>query len=485
MTKNFRYKRLSWLWLALVVVVLVAPGCKKYVDVPLPLNSVAVAGAFQNDNTAAAALTSVYALLSVQGLFDGPSGIGSFTGLYGDDLKLWSTLPDYQALYGDGVSSTVGGVTGYWSTIYKQLYSVNLAIEGLKPATGLNYRGQWLGEAYFLRGLLYFYQTNLYGDLPLVLGSDYLVNNTLARSPQAAVYAQIVSDLKQAQSLMDNSYHDATGTVVTGRGRPNRLAATALLARVYLYMKDWKNAEAQADSLIGDATDYQLPALSGVFLVNSKEVIWGLVPYQTIGNPFQVKDARGYYMTPGKTPAAVPVLSTFSDSLVAAFEPGDGRWNAWVGKDSVAASGSTPAAVYYYASKYKAMGTYTAAQETLVMLRLAEQYLIRAEARAQQNNLSGAMADLNAVRARAGLGASPAVTQSDVLAAILHERRVELFTEVGQRWFDLRRSGNLDAVMSVLAPKKGGSWSSYAAWWPIPLTDIQNDTRLVQTPGYQ
>jgi hypothetical protein len=247
-------------------------------------------------------------------------------------------------------------------------------------------------------------------------------------------------------------------------------------------MKDWKNAEAQADSVIGDVGDFQLPALSGVFLVNSKEVIWGLVPYQTIGNPFQVKDARGYYMTPGKTPAAVPVLSTFGDSLIAAFEPGDGRWGTWVGKDSVP---GTPAAVYYYASKYKAMGTYTAAQETLVMLRLAEQYLIRAEARAQQNNLSGALADLNAVRLRAGLGASGAVSQADVLAAILHERRVEFFTEVGHRWFDLRRSGNLDAVMSVLAPKKGGSWSSFEAWWPIPLTDIQNDTRLVQTPGYQ
>jgi hypothetical protein len=470
--------RLFGLWLALVA----ASGCRKYLEVPLPLTSVAVSGAFQNDNSAAATLTGVYAQLSTANIFSGSLGVGGFTGLYGDELKIQlTTVPDYVAVYGDGVSSS-SAVTSLWTTFYSRLYAVNLAIEGLKPATNLSYQGQWLGEAYFLRGLLYFYQTNLYGDVPLVLSSDYLSNNILARSPQADVYTQILSDLKQAQSLLDNQYHDGTGAVTTSRGRPNKAAATALLARVYLYMKDWKNAEAQANSLIGDAADYQLPALSKVFLVNSAEVIWGLVPYS--GNSFLVADAKAYYIPPGKIPATV-VLSSLGDSLVAAFEPGDGRWSTWVGKDSVPASGGTPAAVYYYASKYKAMGLYTSAQETFVMLRLAELYLIRAEARAQQNNLSGALADLNAVRARAGLGASAAVTQADVLGAVLHERRVELFTEVGHRWFDLRRTGNVDAVMSVMAPLKGGSWSSFKAWWPIPLTDIQNDTRLVQTPGFQ
>lgn len=480
MTNFFRYIRFSWL---LLVLLAAATGCRKYLEVPLPLTSVAVAGAFQNDNTAAAALTGVYSQLSNANVFCSSFGVGGATGLYSDEQRVQVlTVPDYVAVYGDGVSST-SAVTGYWSTFYRQVYSVNLAIEGLKPATGLSYRGQWLGEAYFVRGLLYFYQTNLYGDVPLVLGSDYLSNNTLARSPQADVYTQIVSDLKQAQSLLDNAYHDATGAVTTGRGRPNRMAATALLARVYLYLKDWKDAEAQADSLVGDAADYQLPALSRVFLVNSPEVIWGLVPYS--GNSYIVADAKTYYLTPGKAPASIPVLSSLSDSLMAAFEPGDGRLSNWVGKDSVAPSGGVPAAVYFYPSKYKAMGSYTAPQETLAMLRLAEQYLIRAEARAQQNNLSGALADLNIVRARAGMGVSAAVTQADVLAAILHERRVELFTELGHRLFDLRRTGNLDAVMSVMAPLKGGAWSSFKAWWPIPLTDIQNDTRLVQTPGYQ
>jgi hypothetical protein len=481
MTRHFQYRipagRLFGLWLVLVAV----SGCRKYLEVPPAINTVSVTAVFQNDNTAAAVLNSVYSSLLSLNTFDGP-GVTFYTGLYGDELKNLVLIPSYQALYGDAVGSS-DAVTTFWTTLYGRLYGVNLAIEGITPATGLSHRNQWLGEAYFLRGLLYFYLTNLYGDAPLVLHSDYLSNNSLARSPQSDVYQQILSDLRQAQSLLDNQYHDGAGAVTAGRGRPNKFAANALLARVYLYTQDWKNAEAQADLLIADAADYQLPSLSKVFGVNSTEVIWGLVPYESIFYPYLVQDVKQYYIPPGMAPSAVQ--ATLADSLAATFEPGDARNSTWVGKDTVPASGGNTATVYYYAYKYQANGTYTAAREILSMLRLAEQYLIRAEARAQQNNLSAALADLNTVRARAGLHPSAALSQADVLAAILHERRVELFMENGHRWFDLRRTGNLNAVRNVITPLKGGSWSSFKAWWPIPLTDIQNDPHLVQTPGYQ
>ena len=461
MTQHFQYMvksagRLAWLWLALMM----ASGCKKYLEVPLPPDQIAGSTVFQNDATASAALNGVYFRLASQGIFDGNGGLGCYTGLYGDELRNQSILPSFLALYGDGVSSTIGNVTGYWTSLYAQLYSVNLAVQGLKSATGLSYQNQWLGEAYFLRGLLYFYLTNLYGDVPLVLGTDYLANNLLARSPKADVYKQILSDLQQAQSLLGSQYHDDAGAVTTDRGRPNKAAATALLARVYLYTQDWKNAE----------------SLSKVFLLNSSEIIWGLEP----ASPYVVKDAASYYLPAGSKPASSAVLATLSDSLVGVFESGDARRSTWVSKDSV-----SPTAIYYVPVKYTARGSYTAPQEMIVLFRLAEQYLIRAEARAQQNNLGGAIPDLNVVRARAGLASTTASTQADVLAAILRERRVELFTEEGHRFFDLRRTGNLDAVMTIMAPLKGGAWASNKAWWPIPLSDIQNDTHLTQTPGYQ
>lgn len=467
-----------------ILILISVSGCRKYLEVPPPVNSISTASVFQSDITAAGALNNVYDQLNGNAIFDG-GGVGFTTGMYGDELKNQLFIVDlYQGLYGDAVNSSTSFVTSLWSTFYSRLYAVNLAIEGLTPANNLNYRSQWLGEAYFLRGLLYFYLTNLYGDAPLVLSSDYLSNNGLARSPQADVYRQIVSDLKQAQSLLGDKYHDDAGALTAGRGRPNKAAATALLARVYLYTQDWKNAEAQADGLIADVADYQLVALSNVFGVNSTEVIWGLIPLAG-STAFLVRDAKYFYLPPGTAPETIYVSSSLADSLVSAFEPNDARYSTWVGKDTVPASGNTPATVYFFDSKYKAMDTYTAPREILSMLRLAEQYLIRAEARAQQNNLGGALADLNAVRARAGLGASAAVSQADVLAAILRERRVELFMECGHRWFDLRRTGNLDAVMNVVAPLKGGSWASYKAWWPIPLSDIQNSPHLIQTPGFQ
>lgn len=469
------------------LILITATGCRKYLEVPVPTNKIVGTTAFDNDATAAGVLNTVYEKLSNGSYFDGNTSVGFFTGLYGDELQNYSILGSYQAVYSNTVSSTVGGVSGLWSNLYTQLYPVNVAIEELTPVNkALNYQKQWLGEAYFLRGLIYFYITNMYGEAPLVLSSDYTVNNRLARSPQADVYQQIVSDLKQAQSLLTPEFRDAAGLVTKDRGRPNQAAATALLARVYLYMNDWQNAAAQAGNVIANAAAFQLVKPAQTFLVNSTENIWGLVPFNNNTSPYKVRDVIVYILPKGVSPIKAGLFATLSDSLVKSFEPNDLRFTNWVGIDTVPASGTTPLAVYYYPYKYKANGTgYTAAQETLVMLRLAEQYLIRAEARAQQNDLTGAVADLNAIRTRAGLPATTAVSQTEILSAILKERRIEFFTEAGHRFFDLRRTKALDALMTKLSPLKGGTWEPFEQWWPIPLTDIQNNPRLIQTSGYQ
>ncbi len=115
-----------------------------------------------------------------------------------------------------------------------------------------------------------------------------------------------------------------------------------------------------------------------------------------------------------------------------------------------------------------------------MVFRLAEQYLIHAEAAAQLGNLGTAIADLNTVRARAGLGATTATGQADVLAAIMHERQVELFCEWGNRWFDLNRTGTAGTVLNA---EKGG-FQSYMALYPVPLTQIQANPLLRQNQGY-
>ena len=116
-----------------------------------------------------------------------------------------------------------------------------------------------------------------------------------------------------------------------------------------------------------------------------------------------------------------------------------------------------------------------------MILRLAEQYLIRAEARAQQGNLTGAIGDLNIIRERAGLpDLSTALTQDKVIAAVMQERRIELVSEWGQRWLDLKRTGQVDSVLSKIKP----TWKINGQLYPIPQSELTNDPNLVQNPGY-
>jgi starch-binding outer membrane protein, SusD/RagB family len=174
-----------------------------------------------------------------------------------------------------------------------------------------------------------------------------------------------------------------------------------------------------------------------------------------------------------------------SEGLLNSFEVGDRRKSEWINKSDY--EGTT----YYFPYKYKIGQAQQAVDgdptEYYTVLRLAEQYLIRAEARARQGNISGAAFDLNAIRSRAGLSNTPAVTQQDLLAAIMHERRIELFSEWGHRWLDLKRTGQVDAIMAIATPLKntGTTWQSYQQLYPIPLSQLELNPFLRQNPGYQ
>jgi hypothetical protein len=122
-----------------------------------------------------------------------------------------------------------------------------------------------------------------------------------------------------------------------------------------------------------------------------------------------------------------------------------------------------------------------AGNEYNVTLRLAEQYLIRSEARAQLTKISGAQADLDSVRIRAGLAKTTASTKDDLLTAIASERKVELFGEFSHRWFDLKRTGKADQVIGALKP---ATWKSTAVLAPIPSDERLKNPSLTQNDGY-
>jgi starch-binding outer membrane protein, SusD/RagB family len=260
--------------------------------------------------------------------------------------------------------------------------------------------------------------------------------------------------------------------ITDGKVRPNAYTATALLAKVYLYQKQWALAEAQASQIINSGLYTLNSNLNDVFLANSTEAIWQLLPV-----------IQGYETPEGASfvPSVSGIIPTYviSNYLLNSFESGDLRESNWL--DSTAANGQT----YYYPYKYKlGYDGNTAPLEDYMVFRLGEQYLIRAEARAEQNEQGTAIADLNVIRNRAGLANTTAGDQASLLTAIQHERQVELFCEWGNRWYDLKRTGDADTVMPAICTAKGGSWNNDWLLYPVPYTELQLNPFLVQNPGY-
>jgi hypothetical protein len=457
-------------------------GCKKLTEVSPPTTSVTEANVFNSDATATAVLTGLYTQISQTGYVGGTCSMPTLSlwaGLSADELALWNgvTDPKLIAYYTNSLSGNTAGFE-FWGNAYTYIYTCNSAIEGITNSTGLSnaVRQQLLGEAKFMRGFFYFYLVNLYGDVPLALTSDYKSISVLKRDATLQVYQQIIADLTDAETLLSTVFVDGSlvGTT-TERTRPTKWAAEALLARVYLYTADYPDAEKAATDVINNSSLFELASLDSVFLKNSSEAIWQLQPVTTgITN---TQDGEFFIM-----PATGPSSANFvylTDSLLASFEDSDQRKTNWI--DSITANNFT----YYFPFKYKVNEVAADVSEYLMMIRLGEQYLIRAEARIQQGNIGGGLLDLNTIRVRAGLSDYAGATdQTSVLNALLHERRVELFTELGQRWLDLKRTSTVDVTMTGIAPEKGNSWESYQQLYPLLTTDIQKDPNLVQNSGY-
>lgn len=468
---------------AFVVYISSTISCKKLIEVDPPITSTTGATVFNNDELAIAALTNIY---SAQSELNSDFGNGGFTsqslfgGLSADELVLFDlTKAAFYQYFTNSLTSN--SQSNLWYTIYPIIFVTNSAIEGLNISDNVSIavKQQLIGEAKFMRAFCYFYLVNLYGDVPLVTTTDYKLNSAVSRNTKVDVYKQIVSDLKEAEELLSEDYLNATLLQsTTERVRPTKWAAAALLARVYLYTEDWSNAETESSVVINQSSLFNIVPLNEVFLKNSSETIWALQPVGA--NQFSNTGEGNLFILPDAGPDDFQYPVYLSNNVVNSFEAGDERKDQWTGNVTVGNE------MYYYPFKYKiGRANASATQEYIMVMRLAEQYLIRAEAKAHQNNLSGAAEDLNTIRTRAGLSNTTASTQSALLDAVMHERHVELFTEWGNRWLDLKRTGRADAVMSAVAPSKGGTWETTDQLYPIPQSELNANSNLVQNPGYQ
>lgn len=435
-------------------------GCKKYLNLPLSPVLVENELIFSNDQSATAAVLGLYAQ-TLTAMHTTNGGLSVFTGLSADELYNTATNASYDPFFNNTLLPTTAVVsTNFWRYGYANLYHTNALIEGLEHSSFLtpNVKQQLLGETKFMRAWFYFHLVNLFGSVPLITGTNFQKNAVAPRAQVEELYTRILDDLTFAKTNLSVTYSTA------GKLRPNKWAAAALLARTYLYRQNWQQAYQQANEIINAGAYQLLPDLNNCFAANNNEAIWQMIKDNA-------NTAEGATFIPAS--ATVRPTIALTNHLLNSFEAGDKRKTAWTRSVTVA---GTP---YFYPFKYK-VRVNTPVTEYKQPLRLAELFLIRAEAAIHLNLLDTALNDINKIRNRAGLPLLNNLDAVQLTAAVQQERRIEFFAEDAHRWFDLKRWNKANDVLQPLKP----SWASHAVLFPIPLTEIDKNPFLLQNPGY-
>lgn len=463
------YRCIAFLKFNLYALALVCcSSCSEFLEVEPPSTQLVTETVYDSDATTIAAMSGIYRQMTNGVTGGGINSITVLAGLMSDELTgLSGAGSNAIELYDNNVLPSNPVVGSLWAESYALIFQCNAVLDGVSKSTKLSpiVKQTLEGEARFVRAFLHFYLVNMFGEVPYIETTDYRVNRVVPRTEINEAYDRIVSDLTLAYDLMYDTYAAANNE----RAKPVRWAAAALLARVHLYTGNWDEARQWATLVISNASLFGLePELDNVFKKNSKEAI------------FQLLTSSGLnYTNEASIFLRTPTYVSLPDNIVSAFTEDDLRLERWI------SSITNPTGTYYYPYKYReAPGEGTGAEYSMVM-RLAEQYLIRAEANARLGDLNASIEDIDAIRGRAGLqllkDTNPGISQSDLFAEIEQQRMLELFTEWGHRWFDLKRTGRASDVLGPIKP----NWNETDQLLPLPEKEIlANSNLLPQNPGY-
>lgn len=442
-------------YLFFLLIVFVFSSCEKYLDVA-PRASISDEQPIFDQASAETAIRGVYSALADAGYYG--TSFQSIGYLSGDNIQWTGSQSQVQEFINHQVNADNSTINAAWIAIYRTINRANnviskvSALEQGKLSTAL--QNQIIGEAYFIRALAYFDLARTWGGVPLITEPTLTKEDNIGiqRASLADTYAQVIKDLDAAESLLQ---------ATTDRFRATQKTVWALKARYYLYQQNWAKAEEYADKVIAD-NSYQLLKPYSAFFANDVRGTQESV-FEIFYSPTEINAHRNQWQPQerGGTRQWAP-----NDAFVALVNNPliGGNRNVLVAKDNQSR---------WYGNLYYR----NPATDPSYIIRIAELYLIRAEARAQQDGvkLIGALSDLNAVRDRAGLTPSTAVTKDEVLLAIENERRIELAFEP-HRWFDLVRTGRAAAVLNITDPNK--------FLLPIPAEQLLIDKALDQNPGY-
>jgi tetratricopeptide (TPR) repeat protein len=430
-------------------------SCNKFLDVE-PRESVSDEQTIFDKTSAEEAVNGIYNALA-NGDYYG-TGFQSIGYLSGDNVQWTGSQSQIQEFINHNVRADNSTIAGAWSAIYR---TINRANQVLSKVPGVNdpqltaaLKNQLLGEAYFIRGLAFFDLARTWGGAPVITQPTNSVTDNIGipRSTQAETYQQALSDLEAAEPLLP---------VTLNRYRATQKTVWALKARYYLYQRNWSKAEEYATKIIDENASFKLVAPYSAFFANNARGTTESIFEIFYNGTTEVNAHRNQWQpqTNGGTRQWAPngtLVALLNDPLAG------GNRSALVAKDNQDR---------WYGNLYYR----SPASDPSFIIRIAELYLIRAEARAHLDNLPGAVSDLDAVRVRAGLAASTASGSEEILLAIENERRIEFALEP-HRWFDLVRTGRATTVLNFTDEKK--------YLMPLPTQQLLLDGALEQNEGY-
>ena len=469
-----------------------------------PYDSIALSQSFQKASDAQQWDNGMYA--SLRGNVYGEFSMA--TDIQADQLN--ATL-DYGNNYGfqqtwQGFLSDDYTISGEWSGYYTALANVNVALAGFPQIALTNAQDtatvqQCTGDAYLARAFYYlqlvlrwskaYNPSSASTDLGVPLVLKYDINALPARATVAQVYTQILSDLAQARALL-NGVPGSAGSL-----RFTRDAVLALEARAKLYMQDWHGAEAAADSLIATGT-YPLIKQQATFTAYWTTDQPGETIFQcNASQPNEVPNANSVYLNYNSATGANDPWYIPSQWVVDMYDASDIRKGTYFINTSTIIQGNP--FTLWMVNKYPGnpalfTGTYSNYEQAPKVFRIAEVYLISAEAAAGAGDPATALTSLNALRTARGLGAiSSGISVDSLTSAIRDERFRELAFE-GFRLDDLKR-WNLGFTRydpqnpNALTPGPNFTTLSEAAGadkfvWGLPTNDITINPNLVQNPGW-
>lgn len=439
---------------------LMITSCESMIEVDLPENKINEKDVYQNITTTKAVLSTIYSNIRDKFFFSkNNSGLAHGLSLYTDELDYLGT--SINDLYLNTINADNSNSRLWWDNAYQSIYTINAFINGVSQSSALEkqIKTQLLAEAYTLRALHYQNLIQLYGDIPYTTSTDYTFNTSISKTSYHLALLAIEKDLLQAVELLTYEYRDQQRFYV------NKAVAELLLVENYLLQKRYNEAQNLSQKIIQNSMYSIELNLDQTFKKSAKSTLWQISPLQ---NTAATPEANLYLFT-----SLTPTTTVLSKKLIESFDSNDLRLKHWI--KEIPSNGNILYGVYKYKNKTNNTDEYS------IFFRIEQAYFFLAESLYRQDKLTEAVQIINTIRNKRGLDALPLkITKQEFEKQYLIESNKEFFTELGHRFFTLKRLEQLDELS-----KSKPNWRGFHQFFPIPEKQLLINKNLnPQNNGY-